>query len=906
MSYRFRMDGIASADAGAPKQPVLALHLSFDLGRMVRDADDGFQAALARYGLVAAQLADPAVALVLDTTVLPGEAARVASTDDLRPALAAFVDAVVAELRAAEGGGTANQVVSEAVFAVNAAAVARRSDDLFAIGVRLTLSRHSGEAPTSTTFDVAAALKAGSTAESREDGSGGDAGVAAWARDFEEAFAGFDGAEGRLCVLSRTDSPADTAPSLWALRSSRAAGVWMEFARDEAAYFTFAPLSTRLISGSAQITEYDPATLKPERESTVILSSVDLDAWGEAFLLAMDSLLSPRMAAAIALLDHTAYAELRQRQAQMARALSQRLVPVYADASAGGVNGGDVDAARGASEQALLDSLLSAYSTSAVVQVPASMQLAGEGNEGASSLFGSVAARDETQPEYSGSTGTLPLKAAMDAPPLLTFMVSAAEPGRASVLAVAAAYEVRGLVNRFPHDPDAGSQRLELVLTEGADAMVLPLQPLRVPVPLRGFPVAPVPIGQTATGASGPSARDADPIRGALEWDYTAEVATPVNGAQDDLWVEIAYNLPVDSPPAGATADEQAGALTGLFQALAAFQAAWPALAPLLARIPEPDVSSAGGPSAQAVVTAATALIASVTDHWTALEGTAEPAAVPSSPAPATGTDEFVIGIGRAATGQLDVFARPGIGSEFDPARAEQWPSIDGQGPAAAPVALPAGEGPDPAGGWYRGGYAFNASDTMMLRWSALGLFTRQTARSMFRVVRNATLLASAPLRTSDALVYRTAPVGFATPVLPRTEVVRIGPLPTCSTLAEALAQVLRPVSQAATAAVKERQLAVSVSYDYPLATDGAARMVTNPLLQTDGIQLGSGVESIDTLAAALAREVTTWHRLTGPPTEGAILCLRVVLFAAIDGTRQPLVQLQRVEIAVPPGWWSS
>lgn len=113
VSYRFRMTEVS----GAPKQPVLTLHLAFDPGQVVRDADDGgVKTALERYARIAAQLADRRVALSMDMTVLPGDAARVASTDELRPALAAFVDVAVAELCTAAGGGTPNRVVSDGSF----------------------------------------------------------------------------------------------------------------------------------------------------------------------------------------------------------------------------------------------------------------------------------------------------------------------------------------------------------------------------------------------------------------------------------------------------------------------------------------------------------------------------------------------------------------------------------------------------------------------------------------------------------------------------------------------------------------------------------------------------------------------------------------------------------------------
>ncbi|MBD0319407.1 MAG: hypothetical protein ICV87_03675, partial [Gemmatimonadetes bacterium] len=550
---------MAEVSPGAPPQPALTIRLAFDPDVAARDAD-ALQVALARYDAIAAQLADPAIELSLETTVLPGDAARVASTGALRPALSDFVDAVAAELRA--GGGTPDPVVRDLAFAVDSAAVAGRTDDLFTVRVRLTVPRGAAEL---TVLDVPPA----------------SVDVAAWARDFEEALAGFDGADGRLRVLSHSDA------SVWGLRWSRAAGLRVEFARDEAAYFTFAPLSTGLMSGQASVTEYDPATLKPQRERTVSFSSVELDAWGESFLAAVDDLLAPEMSAAIARLDEAALAELTRCRTRMARALARRLVPVYTDGSAAG----DPNAAREAFEQALLGSLSSAYAVSAVVQVPASVQMAGDG-ERASHLFGRVAPAGGTEAGYTAGAATLPLRAATS---WLTFTLSASDPWRASILPLTGSYKVLGV--------DAGSHRLALVLTDGAEAA---LQPLHVPVPLRGFPMV-IPVRQTASRADMPASGE-DTIRGALEWDYTVEVATPGNGAQDELWMEVDYNLPADSAPPELLSREPEATPTGLFAALAAFETAWPELLPLLPRIPAAAASKeepAGkDPSAAAVVAA--------------------------------------------------------------------------------------------------------------------------------------------------------------------------------------------------------------------------------------------------------------------------------------------------------------
>jgi hypothetical protein len=689
---------------------------------------------------------------------------------------------------------------------VDPAAVAECKDDLFAVGVRLT----TGD---SSVCDVPPAP------------------AAEWARDFEEAFAGFDGADGRLRVLLGAGGP-------WVLRWSRKAGAWAEFPGGEAAYFTFAPLSTVPMSGTAQVMAYDDATLQPAGESTATFRMVDLDAWGQAFLAALDDLAAPGMAEAIARLDEAAHAELVGRRTRLAQALSLRLVPAYT-----GPLRGDVEAARGEVEKALLDSLARAYTVSAVVQVPASVHAAGEPST-APRLIGPVTARGDT---CTTSAATLPLQARH-----LTFMVSAADPREAAALPLEAMYDVR-------HVGGEGAGTLEFA----GDALVFPLQPLHVPVPLRALPAPPVLIRQTAAGAG---KQDADELRGVLRWDYTVELGVPGKGAQDDLWVEVTRNLPADAERARTTRGPAGGA-TGLFEALAAFHTAWATLSPLLPRIAcEPETP---GPTALQVLAAVMAHVASVTDRWGALDE------APPSAADSAESGELMISFARADTeSQLDVFAR------LDPSRAEEWPSINEQRPTADPVALT-------AAGWYQCSYPFSGGDALTLRWRALDLLSCQSARSTCRVVRNASLPAG--------LVYRTAPVSFASPVLPLIEVDRIGPLPSCATMAEALAQVLLPVSRAGTEALGERFLEVAISYDDPLPPGAGARTATHPVLVSEVFPLGSA-DSLTTLVAALVQRVNTWREQTRCPTAGALLLLQVDLPGA--------VHLHRVEITVPPDWW--
>ncbi len=769
LSYRFHVvDGA----------PTLTLHLAFEPHGLAGDED-----ALARHAALVAQLADPEIALRLDATVLPG-----ATSGALRPVLAAFAEAAATEL----GGEAPSRREADVALAVDPRGVAALPDDVFEVRVRLTVG--------SATFELSR--------------------VAEWAAGFEAAFAGFDGAEGRLRALTGVDGDP------WALRWSRTHGVWAEFPSAEAACFTFAPLSRELVSGSVNVVVYDPDTLAPAGERTISFSSLDLDVAGESFLTTLDTLLSPGMAAAIEHLDPGAHAELVGMGARMAKALSRGLVPVTPDAPAG-----DADAARGEFEQALQDSLARAYTTSAVVQLPASVRVAGQGSV---ALFGTITSR----PQYTASAATLPPRAAY-----LTFQVYATWPRDGATVPLAGAYEV----SHVRHPTDAG-QWLELA--GGVESLALPR--LDVPVPLRHHPAPPVLMRQTGSAAIEP--RGTDPVHRALEWDYVTELAVPDAGARDELRVGVTFGPTAGPEPARAphAPAELAGALGG-------FRAAWSTLAPLLPRIAEDDRSGEGA-SPHEVLAAIMAQVRAVVDRWTS---PAASAAMPPSGRSTAGSREVVI---RFTASRLDVFARSS--PAFDASRVDEWPSINEQKPVAPP---------DEGDGGYRCSYPYTAAPTLTLRWRSLDLLSQPVARGSFRVVRNAGL--------RDELVYRTAPVTFADPALPRIEVDHVGPIPSGASLEDTLAQVLRPVSKAGRG---EQALDVAVSYEYPLDPANPALTATDPVLRAHRFRLDS--------LAALAQYVTTWHASSGHPATGATLWLQVDL--------ERVLRLERVEIPVPPGWW--
>ena len=117
------------------------------------------------------------------------------------------------------------------------------------------------------------------------------------------------------------------------------------------------------------------------------------------------------------------------------------------------------------------------------------------------------------------------------------------------------------------------SEWLRVVREAADDPLSFNLGTLAVPIPVRQYPAAPVLHDQTATQAKRADVAGSDPLAPYLHWDYGAGLTLPEALPQDALWLDVTYNAPVAPTPRQPTAD-----VPNLFQALAAFNVAWPVL----------------------------------------------------------------------------------------------------------------------------------------------------------------------------------------------------------------------------------------------------------------------------------------------------------------------------------------
>lgn len=558
-------------------------------------------------------------------------------------------------------------------------------------------------------------------------------------------------------------------------------------------------------------------------------------------------------------------------------------------------------------------------------------------------MFGSVVGEARPAPRgtdeasaFTASTAKLPLRPTEAEPNLLSFLVTATEPHKVAYLPIRPAYRPRFLEREIPEEHTdygyAPSQWLRVVLEEDPEPLDLPLGDLDVPVPSREHPRPFVLRGQRA---GGPAVMQRWDLTTPLTWDYETDLVLPDWEAQDDLWFDVVYNLPVTEDTGGETpAQDDGGAeppLAGLPQELAAFSVAWPQLRPHLAALTGPG--GATDPTPRQVVTATWNAVKRVTRAWAALRGVPDPWApsgeleaaddAPQPVAPELVKDHYVIRFSDPQSRCLHVFAKAGVmeNGACDEASLH-WPEINGNMPRAEagavcrPAEQPCAGAPTQEPCWYRAEYRFDRPEgeelALTLKWTGIDVFSRQTAETVFWLVRNAHLSGDDAVTTNAEFVYRTPQVRFVSPVTPILTVDKAGPVPPWEDVQATLDQALYSLMTAGAAAYKERFLKTDLRYRYRLSgTDGRELCGEYPVLLADHVRLANGAHSdgdgttgLAEFTRDLARNFKMWHQHARPNTAGVTLALEVTLFADIHGSRLPIVTVRDLEILTADSWW--
>lgn len=742
-----------------------------------------------------------------------------------------------------------------------------------------------------------------------------------FAQNFEQVFAGFDGASGLVKLASRTGNPdfsaSDTASYLWAVKWSDTKGISLKFQQGQYVYYTLSPLSNQLLPNQqAEVTTYDDQ-LKPDTQNRTF-TNIDVDAFAIDFLSSMDEILDPEIAAAIAKADSASYSSIMEAKANLAASLKKGLIPVFE-----GQNG-EAESAMDCFEQALLSKLSTAYTVSAVVQTPVEVQNSGDAQDKQPRIFGSINSNDNaTAKDYTLTNAKLELEPtdAGSGPDYLNFLATAKHPQSQADLQLDLNYNPVFIEHLLQEDQtDFGytpSSWLRYVVVDAKAPSTFELGVADIPVPLRQYPQNPVLESQVAKGAGSDLLKaSSNPVEDALQWDYQAAVVPAALNAQDELWFDVVYNLPVSNLNGQRMLkNDNPSALEVLFQSFAAFSTAYGSLRGMLIQNATDAINGPVPADLGKIIGIITPLAQNVASAYNEYMNGATLKAGMGDP-PSVIRKHFTLSFKQISDNLLNLYGDSSDLSEF-PA------SINGQQPkTGAPTLVPQAEAPG-EGNWYKLQYAYSPDSSepgrLTMVWADINAVARQTGLTEYWIVRNADLGAG-NLKVNSDLVYTTARIAFANPVLPLVRIYGI-PATTHNALSDTLEDILKPFLDAGTAFQGNRLLKVESNYAYNLLNLSGAGATQEQLWVPASVNLvddlllaagGSGGISVSQFACELAQKLNTWHQANKPQnnnTKGlqAKLSLNITLFAVIDGSNLPLIKAENIYALAPAGnsgWW--
>jgi hypothetical protein len=889
----------------------------------------------ARYAAIAFQLADPGTSYGLATSLAVSGTLPV----DPRPVLSAFVADILAAIAAALGPHppVPQPITATLPAEVPLAGIGVLPANIGAVTVALRAKRDPARAaPNAATllsdivtssFDIPP--QQGSDLFGSPIASpGGKTAIAAYAMSFEAAFANFDGAGGALKIAERAgvavNDSTQQAPTLWFVRfggdqaSPTTGGIRTAFT-GAMTYYALRPLNT---------------TPRTQTVGDTTYNDIDMDLWAATFFSAADALFAPQLAVAIALLDEAGGTDNFGRL----RAAKQKLAGVVPSGLALVLDGdpaGNVDDAREALRQAMLDTLASAVTVSVVAQAEAELSVIGQA-DGISPARG-------RPPEFYGRVGTPAVIQSPHAPTSPgasttnvytispgrlnvangtqwgSVLISVAQPGQHVNLTLPLDYEISYMQHDFEtaeiQDGYVPSSWLKFAIP-GARPLVLPIseQPAHpdgvavVPIPLPYEPAAPVLLAQSGFG-SGNVTSPSSPIdlsaliAAALVWTYQIEQSADL-AAQDTLYFDVTFNG--GGPMAfGVEADPLAALFTALADfriAYPAFQSAVPAILAEAYGVTSPR-HAAGSPESPAeVLKTIVTSIGAVADAWP--DRAVQFAALGvASPPPGLIHHRLRLQPNLSNT-VITVTLEARTPSNGNP---DIWPSLRSADGVLdwTPDRRQAKETPD---GWWELSTTVPASTRLTdltFSWEPLTLGATQSAAYECWVIRNAELVEGRT--TNQAFVYETSKVKFNAPEVPLITCSHLPPIPAGDPLETMLDQILVPLGPQNSAL--SPVLNFRVDYSFAVASPaggGPPLLADTPILVIDDLDM-LGRASPGLVAADLARAIKQWHRSFHGPLAQGCLRLSLTLFGTVMDQQLPLVQIDPLLIDVsdvPPSWW--
>lgn len=911
-------------NAGTGGTATLELQASFDPTQVTEK-----ETALAYYQIIYDQLTDPRVSLSV-TTGMAADAVSVATStgDKLQTALTQFAAAIVAYLT--PNSTSAPPVNVTLTGSVPTNYVTQIGEDLFPLWVSLTITRDAPQETTTYDYPDGFLSIVSQLPPLLTTGATDPAALRTWSLGFESAFNNYDGNQGLLKVLvgnppekvtatrsllgkTAASAVTSTPGNLWALKWSAANGVSVAFGnasnqqQQQPVYFAPLPLSTELVSGNVDIDTFDANGNKLPPTPAQTFSGVDLDGLGNSFLQAMDSLLTPDLATVIAQIDGAKYNQLMTCKEQLAYAISSSISWVFEAQMPNNTNPngtGDLTSAQKRFRENLLATLASDYTTSVIVQVPASVTVKNQfETDNASSrppdFFGNPTPTLNTEStttlnQYTISTAALPVA---DGLGYLNFLVGAIDPTIKSDLLLNFAYDINFLDHQFETSEEqygyVPSSWLRFVVPDrdptnsATPVLDVSMGQLDIPIPLRAYPSPPRLVSQGITANAAPAT-----IGDALQFSYDLTLARP-QVAQDDLHLSIEFNGAQPTLMGAAEAPDP------LFAALANFQNFQSQY------LPAATAAITGkSASAEQWLTDIATLVQAVADAWSSesesLSATSDFDAPPPVPAPFTW--DFVLQVPDESNNP-NVLYLSWAGEDAPPANA--WCLIEGvAGVDWTPIAPYQ----------YTKQYTLptNGSANLYeptLSWQDLAIITNQSISTEAWIERNETLAGGGGV-TNPAFVYTTASVTFPSPVIPLVEASNTITL-TSTSVSDAVNQLVTQIMQP-TNPVTQVGWSLQANYNFVLVSGNSGQQLTTVLpvflvktaVSTVTGQLPPDVESPQALITALEGALVSWYGDFQPSDTYASLLFAVTLFAA--NSQQPLARLLDIQTPISgAGWWN-
>ncbi|HEX3145948.1 MAG TPA: hypothetical protein VHQ64_18385, partial [Pyrinomonadaceae bacterium] len=600
---------------------------------------------------------------------------------------------------------------------------------------------------------------------------------------------------------------------------------------------------------------------------------------------------------------------------------------------------GDATIAQETFKQALLTSLTNDYATSALVQVPAQVVVAGtlespvaghDDQKIPARLFGKVSTNkpdDGTSP-YTISPASLPIPNG-ESTDCVTFLVAAKQPKNQADLNLQLFYDIGFLEHDFEmleghygYIPSSWvTFSLPQATTGGSDRapLSLPMGEVDIPIPLRTFPQAPTLFKQAATADTG------DNPLAQLDWDYELTVSTLRDVAQDELWLELTFNDLVNSVGSnpGATSNAEGHPITSrslerpppadLLEALARFTWEYPQILPDLQKVPERAYSSSSDPAPDLALERMVALVGGVRNRIDSWKDPAHPDARAAARLQASNANPSVPhfswlykiepekGRDGSPTGNLLLTRTIDDQNILPP-----WPTIAG-------YSTPSSSGEQAV-------YALSGKEPAqwVVTWKGLYLMTHQSARIAAWVERNDDLSEDPDVfATNPAFIYKTPVVTFGSPIVPLIDIETAQPQPQQPAFLQALNNVFTVFTQRDNdnRTPLELKFTVEIGYEYVVATtqDNQNQLTTRaPIffargdVATPANQSGTPPQTLDAFEKNTAEMLQQWQAAQKPNPTDAFISLRLTVFATVSDGQLPLAVFRDIQLPVGPdqSWW--